>query len=86
MSSKDCTECDWRLLSTLVQFLNHRVLVVNRKLRVTNDVDEEDMRDFELIAFLTSTDIPIHAEMRLRILSTTVLAVETKPGGSRNLR
>src|SRR5437899_6542458 len=31
-----------------VQFLNPRVLLVNRKLRVTNDVDEQDMGDFEL--------------------------------------
>ena len=31
-----------------VQFLNRRVLVVNRKLRVANDVDEQDMGDFEL--------------------------------------
>src|SRR5437588_630825 len=31
-----------------VQFLNPRVLVANRKLRVTNDVDEQDMGDFEL--------------------------------------
>src|SRR2546425_13322975 len=31
-----------------VQFLKPRVLVANRKLRVTNDVDEQDMGDFEL--------------------------------------
>jgi hypothetical protein len=31
-----------------VQFLNRRVLVVNRKLRVANDVDEQDMGDLEL--------------------------------------
>ena len=31
-----------------VQFLNRRVLVVNRKLRVANDVDEQNMGDFEL--------------------------------------
>src|SRR5947208_8895908 len=31
-----------------VQFLNRRMLVVNRKLRVANDVDEQDMGDFEL--------------------------------------
>src|SRR5207237_8555007 len=35
-----------------VQFLNRRVLVVNRKLRVANDVDEQDMGDFELDLFL----------------------------------
>ena len=35
-----------------VQFLNRRVLVANRKLRVANDVDEQDMGDFELDLFL----------------------------------
>jgi hypothetical protein len=29
------------------------VLVVNRKLRVANDVDEQDMGDFELDLFLS---------------------------------
>src|SRR5947207_9963248 len=29
------------------QFVNHRPLLVNRKLGVTNYVDEKDMRDFE---------------------------------------
>src|SRR4029077_8240524 len=29
------------------QLVNYRPLFVNRKLRVTNNVDEEDMRDFE---------------------------------------
>jgi hypothetical protein len=31
-----------------VQFLNRRMLVINRKLRIANDVDEQDMGDFEL--------------------------------------
>src|SRR5438034_804494 len=35
-----------------LQFLNRRVLVANRKLRVANDVDEQDMGDFELDLFL----------------------------------
>ena len=35
----------------LSQFINRRVLIVNRKLRVANDVDEQDMRDFELNFF-----------------------------------
>jgi hypothetical protein len=35
-----------------VQFLNRRVLVANRKFRVANDVDEQDMGDFELDLFL----------------------------------
>ena len=34
------------------QFLNRRVLVVNRKLRVANNVDEQNMGDFELDLFL----------------------------------
>jgi hypothetical protein len=29
-----------------------RMLVINRKLRVANDVDEQDMGDFELDLFL----------------------------------
>src|SRR6267154_1736889 len=29
------------------QLVNYRPLLVNRKLRVTNNVDEEDMRDFK---------------------------------------
>jgi hypothetical protein len=33
------------------------VLVVNRKLRVANNVDEQDMGDFELDLFLISMDI-----------------------------
>jgi len=32
----------------VVQFVNRRMLVINRKLRVANDVDEQDMGDFEL--------------------------------------
>jgi len=44
-----------------VQFLNRRVLVVNRKLRVANDVDEQDMGDFELDLFL---DLGCHVPMR----------------------
>ncbi|PYI44365.1 MAG: hypothetical protein DMF12_00095 [Verrucomicrobia bacterium] len=35
-----------------VQFLNRRVLVVNRKLRIANDVGEQNMSDFELDLFL----------------------------------
>jgi hypothetical protein len=34
-----------------VQFLNRRVLVVNRKLRVANDVDEQNMGDLKLNFF-----------------------------------
>src|SRR4029077_11269217 len=47
-----------------VQFLNRRVLVVNRKLRVANDVDEQDMGDFELDLFL---DFNEHLVGRLKI-------------------
>jgi hypothetical protein len=49
-----------------VQFLNRSVLVVNRKLRVANGVDEQDMGDFELDLFrrhyatdIISTQLPI---------------------------
>ena len=44
-----------------VQFLNRRVLLVNRKLRVTNDVDEQNMGDFELDLLL---DLGGHVPMR----------------------
>jgi hypothetical protein len=43
-----------------VQFLNRRVLVVNRKLRIADNVDEQDMGDFELDFFL---DLGRHAPM-----------------------
>src|ERR1017187_491439 len=36
----------------LSQFVNRRTLLVNRKLRVANDVDEQDMGDLELDLFL----------------------------------
>src|SRR5438094_286628 len=36
----------------LGQLINHRVLVVNRKLRITDNVDEQDMRNLELDLFL----------------------------------
>jgi hypothetical protein len=36
----------------LSQFINRRALIVNRKLRVANDVDEQDMGDLELDLFL----------------------------------
>jgi len=42
----------FRGANNLVQFLNRRVLVVNLKLRVANDVDEQNMGDFELDLFL----------------------------------
>ncbi len=44
-----------------VQLLNRRVLVVNRKLRVANDVDEQDMGDFERDLLL---DLGRHIPMR----------------------
>jgi hypothetical protein len=36
----------------VVQFVNRRMLVINRKLRVANNVDEQHMSDFELDLFL----------------------------------
>src|SRR5213593_3282822 len=47
-----------------VQFLNRRVLVANRKLRVTDDVDEQDMGDFELDLLL---DLGGHLVVRSKI-------------------
>ena len=35
-----------------VEFLNSRVLVVNRELGVTDNVDEQNVRNFELDLFL----------------------------------
>jgi hypothetical protein len=49
-----------------VQFLNRRVLVVNRKLRVANDVHEQDMGDFELDL---SLDLNGHLVVRSKIYS-----------------
>jgi hypothetical protein len=41
------------------------VLVINRKLRVTNDIDEQDMRDFELdLLFNFSGHLAILRELR----------------------
>jgi hypothetical protein len=37
-----------RAANDLVQFVNHCPLLINRKLGVTNNVDEKNMRDFEL--------------------------------------
>jgi len=36
----------------LIQLINRRALIVNRKLGVANDVDEQDMGDLELDLFL----------------------------------
>src|ERR1700730_17494300 len=36
----------------LSQFINRRALLVNRKLGIANDIDEQDMRDLELDLFL----------------------------------
>jgi hypothetical protein len=38
--------------NNLVQFLNLGVLIVNRELGVTDNVEKEDMRDFEFDLFL----------------------------------
>ena len=48
----------------LVQFLNRCVLVANRKLRVANYVDEQDMGDFELDLLL---DLGGHLVGRLKL-------------------
>src|SRR5713226_9912441 len=41
-----------RRANGLSQFVNRRALIVNRKLRVANNVDEQDMGDLELDLFL----------------------------------
>src|SRR4029077_16263737 len=66
-----------------VQFLNRRVLVVNRKLRVANDVDEQDMRDLKLDLFLNfRSHLWIHMEMPdATILSSELPTVERKARG-----
>jgi hypothetical protein len=56
-----------------VQFLNRRVLVVNRKLRVANGVDEQDMGDFELDLFLN-----LRRHYTTDIISTQLPIVEGK--------
>ncbi len=43
------------------QFINRRALIVNRKLRVANDVNEQDMGDLELDLLL---DLGRHVPMR----------------------
>jgi hypothetical protein len=43
----------------LSQFINRRALIVNRKLRVANDVDEQDMRDLQLNFFLNLSGHPV---------------------------
>src|SRR4029079_13725758 len=47
-------------------FLTRRVLVANRKLRVANDVDKQDMGDFELDLVL---DLNGHLVVRSKITS-----------------
>jgi hypothetical protein len=37
--------------NNLVEFLNSRVLLVNGELRVTDNVDEENVRDFQFDLF-----------------------------------
>src|SRR6266404_8079787 len=47
----------------LRQFINRRMLFVNRKLRVANDVDEQDMGDLELDLFLNlGRHVPMHVQ------------------------
>jgi hypothetical protein len=39
------------LRDNLVEFLNSRVLLINGELRVSDNVDEENVRDFQLNFF-----------------------------------
>jgi hypothetical protein len=57
-----------------VQFLNRPVLVVNRKLRVANDVDEQDMGDFELDLFLN-----LRRHVLMRVASTPEAIIQILP-------
>ena len=69
--------------NNLVQFLNRRVLVVNRKLRVANDVDEQDMRDLELDLLL---DLGGHVPMRfIHILQCPVEEIKIDNHASRGV-
>ena len=48
-----------------VQFLNRRVLVVNRKLRVTDNICEQHMRDFQLnFLFNLGSHMDLHGNAR----------------------
>ena len=54
-----------RTANDLVQLVNCRVLLVNRKLGVTNNVDEQDMRDLELdLLFNLSGHIDLSRHVR----------------------
>src|SRR5216117_3072211 len=57
-----------------VQFLNRRVLLVNRKLRVANGVDEQDMGDFELDLFLN-----LRRHVLMRVASRPEAIIEVLP-------
>jgi hypothetical protein len=57
----------------LSQFINRRALIVNRKLGVTNNVDEQDMRDLELDLFL---DLNGHARERPTFLHRQLFAFQ----------
>src|SRR6266516_477455 len=53
-----------RTANDLGQFFNQRPLLVNRKLGVTNDVNEQDMRDFQLDLLV---DLGGHVGSRARV-------------------
>ena len=57
-----------------VQLLNRRVLVVNRKLRVANDVDEQNMGDLELDLFLN-----LRRHVLMRVASTPEAIIQVLP-------
>src|SRR3989441_43217 len=67
----------------LSQFINRRALFVNRKLRVANDVDEQDMGDLELDLFLNfsghyfSTQILVAFRKEDHIISCSASASRT---------
>src|SRR5260370_39504613 len=51
-ASRFCAAKFFRAADHLVEGVNHRLLFINRKLRVTDNVDEQDMRDLQLNLFL----------------------------------
>src|SRR5512132_1621220 len=71
-----------------VQFLNRRVLIVNRKFRVANDVDEQDMGNLELDLLL---DLGRHVPTRVASTPEAIIHVLRCPVeqikiGNRTLR
>jgi hypothetical protein len=67
------------------QLINYCPLLVNRKLRVTNNVDEQDMRDFEP-NLLFNLGGPVMNLPEIKIIDTSASrrGMETKGGSVRH--